>query len=275
MIKKSLLLLCVILLSCQPETPKKWVAIGDSITYLNDHKDETGHRVTKGYLTAVTEKLPHLQVINKGYNGWTVIRIAENLEKIKIPTADYYSIFLGTNDWWRGNPLGTIDDYKNNTGTATVLGAYRVIIDHLKALNPDAPIVLITPMQRVDFVYINNPNNNALGSYGPKNEQYLEAFAEAFQTIGKTEGFSTVDLYHHPQLQHPQLVQYKRLKNLETGEYQNVPYPDFIGLPFHPDSDEYPYPPEAIGMTYDGLHPSDQGNVVIANALVAVFESLK
>lgn len=102
MIKKNLLLLLVILLSCKPQPQKKWVAIGDSITYLNDHKDETGFRVTKGYLTAVTEKLPHLKVVKKGYNGWTVIRIAENLEKIEIPKADYYSIFLGTNDWYGG-----------------------------------------------------------------------------------------------------------------------------------------------------------------------------
>lgn len=275
MIKKFLLLSGLILLSCQPKTPKKWVAIGDSITYLNDHKDETGYRVSKGYLTAVTEKLPNLHVINKGYNGWTVIRIAKNLDKIEIPPADYYTIFLGTNDWWRGNPLGSLEDYNKNTGTTTVLGAYRVIVDHLKALNPAAPIILIAPMQRVDFVYINNPHNNALGSYDPKNEQYLEAFANAFKTLGKAEGFPTLDLYHHPQLQHHQLVQFKRLKNPETGNYQNYTYPDYIGLPFNPETDHYPYPPEAIGMTYDGLHPSDLGNAIIATALIAIFEDLK
>ena len=34
-----------------------WVALGDSITYLNDHANETSNRVTKGCLTRVTEKL--------------------------------------------------------------------------------------------------------------------------------------------------------------------------------------------------------------------------
>ena len=54
-------------------SPKRltWVAIGDSITYLNEHRDETSDRVTKGYLTRVVEKLPNIHYINQGHNGWT------------------------------------------------------------------------------------------------------------------------------------------------------------------------------------------------------------
>jgi hypothetical protein len=55
----------------------------------------------------------------------------------------------------------------------------------LKKLNPEAKVVLITPMQRVDFVYIANPKNNAFGSYRAKNNQQLEAFAEAVKMIAK------------------------------------------------------------------------------------------
>src|SRR5881227_2406447 len=77
-----------------------WVAIGDSITYLNDHQNETGNRITKGYMTRVTEELPNIHFINQGHNGWTAVRIAENLEKLGFVKADIYSVFLGTNDWW-------------------------------------------------------------------------------------------------------------------------------------------------------------------------------
>jgi len=84
-----------------------------------------------------------------------------------------------------------------------------------------------------------------------------------------------LDLYHHPQLQHQDLVQFKRLKNSNTGVYENYSYPDYIGLPFDPKSDAYPYPLEAIGMTYDGLHPSDEGNQLIAKALVALLSEIK
>src|SRR5215211_6570495 len=87
-----------------------WVAIGDSITYLNDHLNETGNRVTKGYMTRVKEKLPHINYVNKGYNGWTAIRIADNIEKLGLTKADVYSVFLSTNDWWHSSPLGTFSD---------------------------------------------------------------------------------------------------------------------------------------------------------------------
>ena len=46
-----------------------WTAIGDSITYLNEHADETGNRISKGYMTMVTEKLPNIHYKNQGHNG--------------------------------------------------------------------------------------------------------------------------------------------------------------------------------------------------------------
>jgi len=249
----------------------KWVAIGDSITYLNDHANETGNRVTKGYLTRVIEKLPDYNYVNQGHNGWTSGGIAENIEKLGLESADVYTVFLGTNDWWQGRPIGTLSDYKNKTGNNTVFGSFRIIIDKLRSLNKDAQIILITPMQRVDFVYIANFENNAWGSYREKNGQSLFSFAEAIKAIGKMENFAVIDLYNAPELSHEKLVKFKRLKNPESGEYANYLYPAFIDVPFNPKTDEYPYPVEAIEMTYDGLHPSDSGNEIIAQKLAAVL----
>ncbi len=262
--------LLFLLSAFQPQT-KTWIAIGDSITYLNDHLDETGNRVQKGYLTRVTEQLPLFRYENKGYNGWTVIRIATEIEKLGIGKADLYSVFLGTNDWWGGKPLGTLKDYQENRGTATVYGAFKVIIDKLRSLNRDAKILLITPMQRVDFVYLGNYKNNAYGSYRDKNGQQLEQFADAIIEIGRYEKIPVVDLYHNKKLSHPNLVKFKHVKDTATGLYRNYPFPGFIGIPFDPQHDEYPYPVEAIGMTYDGLHPSDAGNAVIAKEIVHRF----
>ena len=61
---------------------KTWVAIGDSITYLNDHINETGNRVTKGYMTRVVEKLPDLHYVNQGHNGWTAVQVAKEIENL-------------------------------------------------------------------------------------------------------------------------------------------------------------------------------------------------
>ncbi len=249
-----------------------WVAIGDSITYLNEHANETGNRVTKGYMTRVTEKLPKVKYTNQGHNGWTSGGIAENIEKLDITKADVYSIFLGTNDWWQGRPIGTLQDYQNNTGNSTVMGSYRIIINKLRSLNGEAKIILITPMQRVDFVYIADMKNNAWGSYKEKNGQQLAQFAEAIIAIAGYEHLSVVDLYNKSGMTLENLIKFKRLKDPQTGIYKNYPYPSFIDVPFNPDTDEYPYPTEAINMTYDGLHPSDKGYAVIADMLVKIMK---
>jgi len=271
---KKLLILSLILLSFLSFKPKEitWVAIGDSITYLNDHPEQTGNRVKKGYMTMVTDKLPYIKVINQGHNGWTSGGIAEKINELGLVSADIYSVFLGTNDWWRGRPLGKLEDYQNNTGNNTVYGSFKIIVDKLKSLNPNAKIILITPLQRGDFVYITNAKNNAYGSYKPKNEQNLAQFAEAIVNIAKIEDIPFIDLFNKSGIKQKNMVNFKRLKDPTSGEYKNFKYPSFIDIPFNPETDEYPYPIESINMTYDGQHPADKGNAVIAKMLVKVMK---
>lgn len=251
-----------------------WVAIGDSITYLNEHVDETGNRVTSGYMTRVVKKMPDIHYSNQGHNGWTAVKIATEIESLGLTKADVYSIFLGTNDWWAGKPLGSLQDYQNNTGIQTVYGAFRIIINKIRNLNERAKIILITPMQRVDFVYISNYQNNAYGSYKEKNGQLLEQFAAAILSIAEYEHFPVIDLFHQKGMGLSDLVKFKRLKNPKTGEYHNYSYPAFIDIPFNPDTDEYPYPAESIAITYDGLHPSDKGYTMIADKLIKILKKL-
>ena len=266
---KIKIILAFILLSFASFKPAEttWTAIGDSITYLNDHLDETGNRVTKGYLTRTVAQLPNLKYINQGHNGWTAVRVAREIDNLGLTKTDIYSVLLGTNDWWAGLPLGSLDDYKNNTGLNTVCGAYRIIINKIKSLNLGAKIILITPLQRGDFVYVAHPQNNATGSYHAKNGQWLSQFAAAVNQIGKYEHFKVVDLYHKSGINISNAVKFKMLKDPLTGAYKNYKYPDYKGITFDPAADKYPYPIEAINYTYDGLHPSDQGNEKIAAML--------
>ena len=37
--------------------------------------------------------------------------------------------------------------------------------------------------------------------------------------------------------------------------------------PYDPVQDPYPYPLEAVWLTYDGLHPSDEGCEILADIL--------
>jgi lysophospholipase L1-like esterase len=273
--KKLLSFLILFSIATASFAPKEkeitWTAIGDSITYLNEHPDETGNRITKGYMTRVTGKLPNIHYINQGHNGWTSGRIADNIDKLGLGRSDVYSVFLGTNDWWHSDTLGHFTDYKNNTGSHTLYGAFRIIINKLHRLNKDAKIILITPMQRSDFVYINSMKNNAYGSYKKKNGFSLEQFAGAIDSIGKFEHIKVIDLYHKKGMAIKDLVKYKRLKDPNTGVYKNYPYPDYIDFPFNPETDEYPYPVDAIDITYDGLHPSDKGYDIISRMLVKIM----
>ena len=274
---KRFFLFVILLTVTLGATPDKitWVAIGDSITYLNDHLDETGHRVTKGYLTLVSERYPHVTYINKGYNGWTSVGIAEQIEKLGLIPADVYTVFLGTNDWWQGKPVGTLADYEQNTGTGTISGAFRIIISKLRQLNPNAQIILMTPIQRGDFVYLTNFKNNAFGSYQPKNGQTLEQVADAIRAIGKHEHLAVADLYHKSGITPKNVVRYKRLRDPATGTFRNYTWPAYTSVPFDPAKDEYPYPTDAIDLTYDGLHPSDAGYERITKVLVKKWKGLK
>ena len=269
-----IILIGVFLLNSFKNKEITWVAIGDSITYLNDHLDETGGRVTKGYLTSVIEYFPHIRYINKGYNGWSSGNIASHIDDLDLVKADVYSVFLGTNDWWQGRPLGQLQDYQTNQGNATVYGSFRIIVDKLRKLNPQAKLLFITPMQRADFVYINDAKNNAFGSYKTKNGRTLEAIATAIVSIGEYANIPVVDLYHHKQLPIKRMVNFKRLKDPHSGLYRNYKYPKSNAILFSPLTDEYPYPTEAINLTYDGLHPSDKGNAIISKAIISRFKHM-
>ena len=67
-------------------------------------------------------------------------------------------------------------------------------------------------------------------------------------------------------------VKYKRLKDPQTGMYKNYPYPAFTGIPSNAETDEHPFPEEAIDMTYDGLRPSNKGFAIIAKMVVNLMK---
>lgn len=263
-------------LMAQNESGKSinWTAIGDSFTYLNDHLDESENRVEKGWITRTKEQVPGLTYINKGQNYLTSVEIAYKINELDLQPSDVYTIFLGTNDWWLGVKTGTLEDYRNNTGIATLNGAYRVIIDKLRSLNPKAHIVLMTPMQRGDFVYLLNHNFNSWGSYKDQEGQSLISFVNAVKAIAKAENFELLDLYSEPRLEISHAVKYKLLKDPLTRQYKEYTYPEYTQIPFNV-GDKYPYPKEAMDVTYDGIHPSDKGCEIIAELLSKLILDLK
>jgi lysophospholipase L1-like esterase len=110
--------------------------------------------------------------------------------------------------------------------------------------------------------------------YKSKNGQYLEAFANAVDSIGKLGNIQVIDLYHNPKLSIEKLMNFKRVKDPHSGLYKDFKYPGSINIPFDPNKDDYPYPKKAINLSYDGLHPSDEGNKIIAEQIIKEFRKL-
>jgi lysophospholipase L1-like esterase len=267
-----LLVLSVLLSSFTQQKELTWMAIGDSITYLNGRPELTKNRISKGYMDDVVAKLPYIKFTNNGHPGWTAKSIADNIDKLDLVKTDIYSVFLGTNDWWVGLPIGTMSDYQNKTGNQTVYGSYRTIIDKIRGLNPDAMIILITPLHRTDYVDLNNPSVFIHGDYQDKDGVYLSQYADAIKAIADAEHLKLVDLYYKSGITTKNAVNFRRLRDPQNREYRNYKYPEYTKIPYNPATDDYPYPVEAMNMTYDGLHPSDAGHQRIADMLVKVMK---
>ena len=245
----------------------RWCAIGDSFTYLNDHLDETGNRVAKGYLSRILDKVPGLVLNNIGINGSTF----RDWIGQPIPAADLYTVLLGTNDWHQGIPMGSENDFQSRK-EGTILGNCGILLDHIREAAPKACVIVGNPVERADFVYLLDPENNARGSYAPEHGLNLSVLAEKILACCAAEGIHTLDCHNLSGFTPENAVRYKRVRH--GGIVEDLPYPDYIGIPFNPKEDPYPYPPEAIRMTYDGLHPSDEGCEILANLFAGKIREL-
>lgn len=240
----------------------RWIAIGDSFTYLNDHLDETDYKVTKGYLDRVLEKVSGLELFNMGINGSTT----EDWQMVNIPKADLYTILLGTNDWFHEIPLGTDADFTQKK-QGTILGNLAAMLAQIQRKAPEANIIVMNPVERTDFVYVGDATNNAQGSYAPVRGLWLHEVAAAIYRNCRQAGFDCIDLHTECGFTVDNAVKFKHVRTPEG--YRDLAWPDYQEYAFNPGKDEYPYPIECAGRTYDGLHPSDEGNEIIADILAA------
>lgn len=125
-----------------------WCALGTSITWYNENVNASNGGFTKGYQTRVMEKLAFTKYTNNAVNGGALKTV---LQQNKVIAADYYTIEHGINDWGQSIPVGTMDDYINNTGNGTFAAEYRKLIDAIYKANPKAKIVICTPRRGFGF----------------------------------------------------------------------------------------------------------------------------
>lgn len=166
-------------------TKLSWCTLGDSITWINDNSNY-------GYQKAVMKAMTFSNYYNVGENGWKMLQYADALidgSKV-LPNADIYTIAYGINDWSYSNPVGTLDDFKNNTGTKTYAGALRVIIDKIYKININALIFIMTPRKACQFnSYL--PQN----WYDPINGIYLVDYVNILKDCANWFSLPIIDIF--------------------------------------------------------------------------------
>lgn len=163
--------------------PITWCSLGTSITWYNDH---VSPKFTKGYQTRVMERIRFDGFVNRGVNGG---RIASAIGQV-VP-ANVYTIEHGVNDWGGRTAPGSMADYENDTGAGTFAGAYRKLIDKIRATNPKAAIILCTPRKAYGFGTYLPPRCDARQPNG----YYLKDYADLVRAIAEKEGFQVADFY--------------------------------------------------------------------------------
>ena len=175
--------------SAQAATPEprvvngRWCSLGTSISWLNENT--ASYPLTKGYQTRVMEKIAFKNFSNKAVNGGTLSSAISS-----VVLADYYTIEHGINDWGHSTPVGTIDDYINNTKNGTFAAIYRQVIDRIFSRNKKARVILCTPRKAYGF-------NGYLPDhwYDPLNGIYLEEYANVIRQIAAYESFPVADFF--------------------------------------------------------------------------------
>ena len=161
----------------------RWCSLGTSISWLNDYT--ASYPITKGYQTRVMEKLAFSKFTNKAVNGGVLSSAIS-----QVINADFYTIEHGINDWGHSTPVGTIDDYINNTKNGTFAATYRQLIDRIFTRNPKARVILCTPRKAYGF-------NGYLPDhwYDAKDGIALEQYANIIRQIAAYESFPVADFF--------------------------------------------------------------------------------
>ena len=239
---KNLLMILAIVLAAVPafaqvrDVKGHWCALGTSITWYNENVNASNGGFTKGYQTRVMEKLAFTKYTNNAVNGGALKTV---LQQNKVIEADYYTIEHGINDWGQSIPVGTMDDYINNTGNGTFAAEYRKLIDAIYKANPKAKIVICTPRRGFGFSgYL--PDH----CYDPKNGIYLSEYAEMARKIAEYESIPVADFYKYCGGQRTLLDE-----SLNDARASS-------------------------GYTNDAVHPNDIGYQRMANVLIDALENV-
>ena len=173
---------------------KNLVCFGDSITQGVGSTDEK----TKSY-PAIIQRKYGMNVINKGISGATAgkygdgyddISLLSQIDNTDLNNIDYVTIFIGTNDFGRGNS-GRIIGEKGDMLENTFTGGLNVAVKKILEKNSKIKILFITPMWRQRLA----ANDNKDSDFNSFDGKYLIDYVNAMIQQGKYNHIPTLNLY--------------------------------------------------------------------------------
>ena len=181
--KKLLSLLILCLMFCcltgfkQKEEVKEITIIGDSIT------EGWGLEKKEYSYPSVLQDLSGVKVNNLGVAGTAM---AHNTDKSFVTryedvpeTSDIIIIFGGSNDFQFNTTIGNLGD----TSEYNLYGSMNIMYNGLRKRCPNAEIIFVTPIHRIDDDYPNAIN------------LYLVQYVDAVKTFANAANCRCIDLY--------------------------------------------------------------------------------
>ena len=177
---------------------KKLNALGDSIT------EGVGVSCSeKIFFNLIKDKAELAVARNYGISGTRIARQTVPSEEPKFDNdfvkrademdadADIIVVFGGTNDYGHGDAaFGTFDSHDVHT----FYGALHTLCQKLINKYPDAEIVFMTPLHRLE-------ENKQINEFGIRNVATLSEYVDAIKEVTKYYAIPTLDLYSVSRLQ--------------------------------------------------------------------------
>lgn len=158
--------------------------LGDSITNGYDGQDHTSQEWA--WPAYMQQLCGFKTVTNVGKNAATIslnddgISFVERCVEIK--NQDFITIFGGVNDYDQGLPVGNMD----SQDTRCVSGALNTVIQTLAKNNPDATMIVMTPMKENKFVPTGTQNSAGLREID---------YVNAIKAVADKYSLPVLDLY--------------------------------------------------------------------------------
>ncbi|HIE4801208.1 TPA: SGNH/GDSL hydrolase family protein [Serratia marcescens] len=218
----------------QLESTQRSVLTGKSIAVGGDSITAKNFRTKKNYHEYISDNVGGMTIYNYGISGSGYYDRYDLANSIA-EVPDYITLFFGTNDWGMVNNAKPLGTF-GDTGTVTISGCINTCMIGVITKFFNKKIGVITPLPRA-----NNWGSNAV----PNAAGYtLEQLVSMIQRYADHYSLPCLDLYHES------------------------------NLPVYTDAGNRYYFTYPGGTEPDGLHPNDEGHIVMAAKIQAFLETL-